>query len=47
MNLAHIEEVRHDNGRMSLVVAGHPLEVSRRHTRAVRDVLVRSARLGR
>lgn len=47
VNLAHIEEVRHDNGRMSLVVAGHPLEVSRRHTRAVRDVLVRSARLGR
>ena len=47
VNLAWIDEVHHDNGRMSLVVGGDTLEVSRRHTRAVRDVIVRSARLGR
>jgi DNA-binding LytR/AlgR family response regulator len=47
VNLAHIDEVRHDNGRLSLGIGENQLEVSRRHTRAVRDLLVRSARLGR
>jgi DNA-binding LytR/AlgR family response regulator len=47
VNLACIDEVHHDNGRMSLVVGADTLEVSRRHTRSVRDVIVRSARLGR
>ena len=47
VNLAHVDEVVHENGRMTLVVGGDRLEVSRRHTRAVRDMLVRSARLGR
>jgi DNA-binding LytR/AlgR family response regulator len=47
VNLSHVDEVVHENGRMTLVVAGDRLEVSRRHTRAVRDMLVRSARLGR
>lgn len=47
VNLVHVDEVAHENGRMTLLVAGDHLEVSRRHTRAVRDMLVRSARLGR
>ncbi len=47
VNLSHVDEVQHVNGRMSLVIGGDRLEVSRRHTRAVRDMLVRSARLGR
>jgi DNA-binding LytR/AlgR family response regulator len=47
VNLAHIDEVRHDNGRLSRGIGENQLEVSRRHTRAVRDRLVRSARRGR
>jgi DNA-binding LytR/AlgR family response regulator len=42
-----IDEVRSDGGRMSLRVGDSVLAVSRRHTRALRDRLVRSARLGR
>jgi DNA-binding LytR/AlgR family response regulator len=45
--LAAIDEVRSDGGRMSLRVGDAVLAVSRRHTRALRDRLVRSARLGR
>ncbi|WP_408897704.1 LytR/AlgR family response regulator transcription factor [Nocardioides sp. R1-1] len=48
--LAHVTEVRSDAGRTSVVVAGTSgeveLPVSRRHTRALRDVLVRRARAG-
>jgi DNA-binding LytR/AlgR family response regulator len=39
--LAHVEELRVDSGRCSVVVGGHLLGVSRRHTRELRDVLVR------
>jgi len=42
--LAAIDEVRSDGGRMSLVVHGAVLPVSRRHTPALRDRLVRGAR---
>jgi DNA-binding LytR/AlgR family response regulator len=42
-----IDEVRSDGGRMSLRVGDSVLAVSRRHTRELRDRLVRSARLGR
>jgi DNA-binding LytR/AlgR family response regulator len=42
--LAHVEEVRLDAGRCSVVVGGHELSVSRRHTRALRDVLLRRSR---
>jgi DNA-binding LytR/AlgR family response regulator len=42
-----IDEVRSDGGRMSLRVGDAVLAVSRRHTRELRDRLVRSARLGR
>ena len=45
--LSAIDEVRSDGGRMSLRVGDSVLAVSRRHTRALRDRLVRSARLGR
>ena len=41
--LAHVEEVRMDGGRYSVVVGGEVLAVSRRHTRELRDLLVRRA----
>lgn len=44
--LAHIEEVRMDGGRCTVVVGGDELAVSRRHTRELRDLLVRPARPG-
>jgi DNA-binding LytR/AlgR family response regulator len=44
--LAHVEEVRLDGGRCSVVVGGQELGVSRRHTRELRDVLVRRTRPG-
>jgi DNA-binding LytR/AlgR family response regulator len=45
--LSAIDEVRSDGGRMSVRVGDAVLDVSRRHTRALRDRLVRSSRLGR
>jgi DNA-binding LytR/AlgR family response regulator len=44
--LAHVREVRSDGGRVSVVVDGEELTVSRRHTRELRDLLVRRARPG-
>ncbi|MGH3330232.1 MAG: LytR/AlgR family response regulator transcription factor [Nocardioidaceae bacterium] len=44
--LPHIEEVRVDAGRCVVVVGGEELGVSRRHTRELRDLLVRPARPG-
>jgi DNA-binding LytR/AlgR family response regulator len=44
--LAHVDEVRMDAGRCSVVVGGEELQVSRRHTRELRDLLVRRARPG-
>jgi DNA-binding LytR/AlgR family response regulator len=44
--LAHVEEVRMDAGRCTVVVGGAELAVSRRHTRELRDLLVRRARPG-
>ncbi len=43
--LAYVDEVHVDAGRCSVVVAGHELSVSRRHTRELRDVLVRRGSL--
>lgn len=40
--LAHVDEVRVDGGRCSVVVGGTELQVSRRHTPVLRDVLRRS-----
>ncbi|MGY2003104.1 LytR/AlgR family response regulator transcription factor [Blastococcus sp. SYSU DS1024] len=44
--LQHVDEVRMDAGRCTVVVAGVELGVSRRHTRELRDLLVRRARPG-
>ena len=39
--LPHVEEVRSEGGRVSVVVGGTELPVSRRHTRELRSVLTR------
>jgi DNA-binding LytR/AlgR family response regulator len=44
--LAHVDEVRTVGGRCTVVVGDQELTVSRRHTRELRDVLVRRARPG-
>ncbi len=44
--IAHVDEVRVDAGRCSVVIGADELQVSRRHTRELRDLLVRSARPG-
>ena len=44
--LGHIAEWRTEGGRYTVLVGGHELVVSRRHTRALRDVLVRCAQPG-
>jgi DNA-binding LytR/AlgR family response regulator len=44
--LGHIEEVRMDAGRCTVLVDGTELSVSRRHTRGLRDLLVRRTRPG-
>ncbi len=44
--LAHVEQVRVEAGRCQVVVGGAELSVSRRHTRELRDVLVRRSRPG-
>lgn len=44
--LAHVAEVRMEGGRCSVVVGDEELAVSRRHTRELRDLLVRRARPG-
>ena len=43
VSLAHITEWRTESGRTTVVVGGHELVVSRRHTRALRDLLVKRA----
>jgi hypothetical protein len=37
--LPHVQEVRTDNGRCSVVVGGQELQVSRRHTPTLRELL--------
>lgn len=44
--LPHIEEVRMESGRCTVMVGGEELAVSRRHTRELRDLLVRRSRPG-
>ncbi len=43
VSLLHVEEVRTDAGRVSVLVAGHELAVSRRHTRELRSLLTHKA----
>jgi DNA-binding LytR/AlgR family response regulator len=45
--LAHVDEVRMDGGRCSVRLGDDVLQVSRRHTRQLRDRLVRLRDLGR
>ena len=42
VNLRHVTEARTQAGRYSVVVGGQELQVSRRHTRELRDLLTRS-----
>jgi two-component system, LytTR family, response regulator LytT len=44
VSLRHIEQLRLDSGRCTVRVGGTELPVSRRHTRELRDLLVRRAR---
>jgi DNA-binding LytR/AlgR family response regulator len=46
VSLPHVEEVRTEGGRCTVLVGGTELAVSRRHTRALRDLLVRRNRPG-
>jgi DNA-binding LytR/AlgR family response regulator len=46
VSIAHIEELRFDTGRCAVRVGDEFLQVSRRHTRELRDLLVRRARPG-
>lgn len=41
--LQHVEEIRVDSGRYTVSVGGRDLTVSRRHTRELRDLLVKRA----
>ncbi|NUR92044.1 MAG: response regulator transcription factor [Nonomuraea sp.] len=43
----HIDELHIDSGRCTVSVGGTEIPVSRRHTRELRDLLVRRARKGR
>ena len=43
---AFVDEVRVDGGRCTVVIGAQELQVSRRHTRELRDLLVRNARPG-
>jgi DNA-binding LytR/AlgR family response regulator len=45
--LRHVDEVRSDAGRFTVRLGDDALVVSRRHTRELRDRLIRSARPGR
>jgi DNA-binding LytR/AlgR family response regulator len=46
VSIGHVQEVRMEAGRCSVLVGGQELAVSRRHTRELRDLLVRNARPG-
>jgi DNA-binding LytR/AlgR family response regulator len=46
VSLAHIQEVRMDAGRCTILVGDAELAVSRRHTRELRDLLVKRAAPG-
>lgn len=39
VSLAHVQELRADGGRCTVMVAGHELTVARRHTRELRELL--------
>jgi DNA-binding LytR/AlgR family response regulator len=41
VSLAHVDEIRMEGGRCTVVVGGADLQVSRRHTRELRELLTR------
>jgi len=43
VSLAHVQELRTDGGRCTVLVDGHELTVARRHTRELRELLTGSA----
>ena len=45
--LAHVDEIRVDHGRCVVRLGDRLLQVSRRHTKELRDRLTRTAPLGR
>ncbi len=47
VSLAHVDEIRMDGGRCAVRIGDEFLPVSRRHTRELRDLLVRQVRPGR
>lgn len=47
VSLAHVDEIRMDGGRCAVRLGDRVLQVSRRHTRQLRDRLVRAASLTR
>jgi DNA-binding LytR/AlgR family response regulator len=47
VSLAHVDEIRMDGGRCAVRLGERVLQVSRRHTRQLRDRLVRAATLTR
>lgn len=44
VSLPHVEEIREEDGRVAVLVGGRELQVSRRHTPALRDQLRRTRR---
>jgi DNA-binding LytR/AlgR family response regulator len=44
VSLPHVEEIREEDGRVAVVVSGRELQVSRRHTPALREQLRRTRR---
>ena len=44
VSLHHVEEIREEDGRVAVVVGGRELQVSRRHTPALREQLRRTRR---
>jgi DNA-binding LytR/AlgR family response regulator len=47
VSLTHVDEIRMDGGRCAVRLGDRMLQVSRRHTRQLRDRLVRAASLTR
>jgi DNA-binding LytR/AlgR family response regulator len=44
VSLAHVDEIRMESGRCTVVIGGSDLQVSRRHTRELRELLTRRGR---
>jgi DNA-binding LytR/AlgR family response regulator len=44
VSLAHVDEIRMESGRCTVVIGGNDLQVSRRHTRELRELLTRRGR---